>query len=1535
MLAAVRNKHYEKIDYLLEHELDPLYVAPSGDSALSVAFANLDFAILRAFQDYVLDIFKDISFDEWRISATEAAELALIQLCHGTYPMLPSQDSEDLLTFMRELEFNLNFTDDEGRTLMHHAVLGRNLDLVFELFEYGLDINSRDFNQITPVMLASYANDGIFQLVFGKLAIEFTSEDFASLKGKIPKKCENELNKMFKEKRDIAKKAVLSGDINTIMDLKGSGFEIDSNLEYDLLVSAMPSLKSFSVLTRICNTDFSGTVKLLHHAVSKGEEYLEIIEFLIQSGCPVNDEYKKKTALLIAVQKQSVALVQNLLSHGASPEVETQNLLHLSVKNKNIEIFKLIFCNTSMPYVKDSHQNTLIHMAAKFDFIELLQYLMNDDQLWLCINDMNKNGDSALHIAAANNRIGIVEILIEKGARLNVLDAKGRQPLDLCGKETEVYNLFSDLAREESENLFTAISNGDLQYLIEKVNVGIDFNTFSNEGRSTLHVAVISKKLEVVEFLINNNTNINAQDSFMKTPLHIAVEKQYDDIAALLLSYDNIDVNIPDLKGCLPFHYIRDLRVSCIASAVIRGVNLDAQDLNGNSILHSAVMNANFDDVEAILTYDPNLELTNIDGNTALNIAVIRENIDIVEALVKKGANVFSKGSSGQTNLEISVNKPICKILRNRMNYLANILFLSISKNDINRLDSILKTGIDINLSEAKKGRTILHLACSIGALETVKFLIEREANLLQPDNYGDTPLHLAVKNNRVEVVSYFAGLSTNIHDGKMLNARNAVGESPLFIAARNGSTNILKILLDSNADPNAENSEGVTPIIISAKFNQKEAVSILLRYVPLSEPLILASADNIEIFEILNFQANIRLEHLFFNESMKDLVSFIEEFANTKLNFESSMIQISSRKNLTRNQGNKLAYLFEEIDLAVETLAHFVVGALDRQDLNVLEYFHSRNVVFFPESLKSADWSIIQNYLECVWAGLFHSVEVGNFEAVKYLLDFGIDINSVDVYKQSALHLAILYDEMEIFRLLLDMGINVNLRDLKNYTAIHLSAISGKLEYTRLLLDHMADADLRGGSSNNTALEFALINGHPNSINILSKNLSNVELYDIATSLPSIHWKSLKMCSASDVADAQAVQVDDAIIVPGNDQFCPLLNYLRRNNLIETESEVENRKRVYENFTDLMFMTNPNIILQIVQFGSVPMGTHGPNSDIDLLCVFKETVHPELLASRIYHKLSLEKSFQNLSRVPDHRFQLIKFTFENIDFDLVFVKESDYNSDYVAAGNGPKVTETILEIVGDNLVAFQTASRFIKHWADMRGIYGSQSGYIGGVGYAILVARICQMYPTASASELVFRFFETYSQWNWSESVTLVESIPPSFMRPMRVMTPANVSECATYNVGRSSLNLIKSELSRAANIWNDFESIDLDDLTTPTDLLTEHNHRIVITVSSLGAYENFRIVSSQVKAKLRHLSERLYLNAETNYFVVTKYETNIQFTLAGMSYTARYFISIDCDEISDTSRIFHEFVWWKENFIGQICAPVEIDMILSSSNE
>ena len=110
---------------------------------------------------------------------------------------------------------------------------------------------------------------------------------------------------------------------------------------------------------------------------------------------------------------------------------------------------------------------------------------------------------------------------------------------------------------------------------------------------------------------------------------------------------------------------------------------------------------------------------------------------------------------------------------------------------------------------------------------------------------------------------------------------------------------------------------------------------------------------------------------------------------------------------------------------------------------------------------------------------------------------------------------------------------------------------------------------------------------------------------------------------------------------------------------------------------------------------------------------------------------------------------------------DVSLLKNLDQKC--VRSLNGCRVTDAILNLV-PNQESFRLALRAIKLWAKSnpfkkfivncqlslteRGIYSNALGYLGGVSWAMLVARTCQLYPNATASTIVHKFFFVFEKW-------------------------------------------------------------------------------------------------------------------------------------------------------------------------------------------
>ncbi|EFP00368.1 hypothetical protein CRE_18491 [Caenorhabditis remanei] len=84
---------------------------------------------------------------------------------------------------------------------------------------------------------------------------------------------------------------------------------------------------------------------------------------------------------------------------------------------------------------------------------------------------------------------------------------------------------------------------------------------------------------------------------------------------------------------------------------------------------------------------------------------------------------------------------------------------------------------------------------------------------------------------------------------------------------------------------------------------------------------------------------------------------------------------------------------------------------------------------------------------------------------------------------------------------------------------------------------------------------------------------------------------------------------------------------------------------------------------------------------------------------------------------------------------------------------NGIRVAEQLLV---PNRDTFCQSLRAIKLWAKNHGVYSNAMGFFGGITWAILVARTCQLYPNAAPSKIIQKVFLVFSTWNWPSPVIL-----------------------------------------------------------------------------------------------------------------------------------------------------------------------------------
>jgi ankyrin repeat protein len=92
----------------------------------------------------------------------------------------------------------------------------------------------------------------------------------------------------------------------------------------------------------------------------------------------------------------------------------------------------------------------------------------------------------------------------------------------------------------------------------------------------------------------------------------------------------------------------------------------------------------------------------------------------------------------------------------------------------------------------------------------------------------------------------------------------------------------------------------------------------------------------------------------------------------------------------------------------------------------------------------------------------LHAAAEEGNIDALKSLLERGVDINARGASNQTPLHVAVVEGNVDVVRLLVERGAEVESRNNFGRTPLHGSSRFGHLEVSRLLLNHGANVNAR-----------------------------------------------------------------------------------------------------------------------------------------------------------------------------------------------------------------------------------------------------------------------------------------------------------------------------------------------------------------------------------------------------------------------------------------------------------------------------------------
>jgi len=292
--------------------------------------------------------------------------------------------------------------------------------------------------------------------------------------------------------------------------------------------------------------------------------------------------------------------------------------------------------------------------------------------------------------------------------------------------------------------------------------------------------------------------------------------------------------------------------------------------------------------------------------------------------------------------------------------------------------------------------------------------------------------------------------------------------------------------------------------------------------------------------------------------------------------------------------------------------------------------------------------------------------------------------------------------------------------------------------------------------------------------------------------------------------------------------------------------------------------ITAENVGGLVCTFGSYRLGVYHKGADIDAIVIVPRHITRTDYFATFYNKLKENPSINNVRAVEEAFVPVIKMIIQGIEIDMLFARlalkevheDTDLQQDdllrnlnpkCVRSLNGCRVTDSILRLV-PNRESFKKTLIAIKLWAKRHRVYSNALGYLGGVSWAMLVARVCQLYPNAAPATLIHKFFLIFSKWQWPQPVLLKPSYFMDLGYPvwdprvnmadrnhvMPIITPVYPQQNSTFNVSHSTLAIIQDEFKTSLDIMGEILTGESSwsKIFQPSKFFTKYRYFLAITV-------------------------------------------------------------------------------------------------------
>ena len=322
-------------------------------------------------------------------------------------------------------------------------------------------------------------------------------------------------------------------------------------------------------------------------------------------------------------------------------------------------------------------------------------------------------------------------------------------------------------------------------------------------------------------------TGLPQPENHGTTLLHRAVLGDNTETVAYLLDRDDVTADVSDRRGATPLMFARSVAVAEQLLAAGADLNKKEEELFFSPISYAAYR-GNAELLQFFLDREPDLLFNESSIGTPFLIAAKFGFTNIAQDLLARGANVDDKGFFGQSVLQIIVNGETTshELFAAMLDKVADINATDISgdsiahdvtaKNDAGLFDLLLQhKQVNLNIADFQ-GRTPLHHAAMMNKSTSAAILVQHGAQLSPKNSNELTAFLLAVQRNAVETATALLDKGGKAqlqhHDSHGNNALQVLSDAYLsqrFLKDRNKFTRMLALLVEHGLDINSTDAQG------------------------------------------------------------------------------------------------------------------------------------------------------------------------------------------------------------------------------------------------------------------------------------------------------------------------------------------------------------------------------------------------------------------------------------------------------------------------------------------------------------------------------------------------------------------------------------------------------------------------------------------------------------------------------------------------------------------------------------------------------